>query len=204
MNNEAKNIFNRHAKLYHIIENLSQRKTRNIRKRLLKNASGKVLEVGAGTGSNFEFYPENVNVYAIDFSEKMLEIARKKALKTKNIIKVELMDIENLHYEDNTFDTIVSFCVFCSVPDPVKGLSEIRRVCKSNGVILMLEHVRSKNSYYGRIMDFLNPITSKVFGDNINRNTYSNFLQAGFSKKSISEVRVWSDIIKMYSITNSK
>jgi len=101
------------------------------RKDMLKEAHGKVLEVGAGTGKNFEHYPDDAEVTAIDFSPKMVKIAKKKAAGLSNIVQVLEMDVESMSFDDNTFDAVVTSCVFCSVPHPVTGLKEIRRVCKS-------------------------------------------------------------------------
>ena len=68
------------------------------------------------------------------------------------------MDAQQMAFPDNTFDTVVTSCVFCSVPDPLAGLREIRRVCKPQGRVVMLEHVRSGHPFIGPLMDVLNPI----------------------------------------------
>lgn len=134
-------------------------------------ASGKVLEVGVGTGKNVQYYPENVEVTAIDFSKNMLEFAREKANKYGKKVDLRLMDLQSLEFPDETFDTVITTCVFCSVPDPVKSLQEIQRVCKKDGQIIMLEHVRSKSPMIGAFMDLLNPIVVRIIGANINRDT---------------------------------
>ena len=104
------------------------------RKKLLENASGKTLEVGIGTGKNIPYYPADVDLTGIDFSEKMISKAKEKVAGGKNIKLME-MDAENMKFDDNSFDTVVTSCVFCSVPDPIQGLKEIRRVCKNGGKI---------------------------------------------------------------------
>lgn len=128
------------------------------RKMIWEQAKGKTLEVGVGTGENIRFYPEDVEVTAIDFSEKMLEKAGRKAERLGKKVDLRLMDAQNLEFADETFDTVITTCVFCSVPDPVKGLKEIRRVCKKDGQIIMLEHVRSNKPVIGFFMDLLNPM----------------------------------------------
>jgi len=82
-------------------------------------------------------------------------------------------------FPDNIFDTVIATCVFCSVPNPVKGLLEIRRVCKPDGRIILLEHVRSENPLFGALMDILNPISLHIIGSNINRRTIQNVMEAG-------------------------
>lgn len=79
-----------------------------------------------------------------------------------------------MDFADDTFDMVFTTCVFCSVPDPVKGLLEIRRVCKPNGKIIMIEHVRSEKKALGLVMDIFNPIIVNLYGANINRRTVDN------------------------------
>ena len=171
------------------------------RRKMLREASGKTLEVGVGTGNNIPYYPKDVELTGIDFSEKMISKARKKYGKWDNLQLLE-MDAENMQFEDNTFDTVVTSCVFCSVPDPVRGLKEIKRVCKKDGIILMLEHVRSNKKVTGKIMDILNPVPLNIYGANINRRTYENLLKAGFSEENIEIEQIWSDIVKIFRIRN--
>lgn len=88
-------------------------------------------------------------------------------------------DIQALPFPDDSFDTIISTCVFCSVPDPILGLKELKRVCKPTGKIFMLEHMRSENKILGMVMDLLNPITLSLWGANINRETINNIDHSG-------------------------
>lgn len=164
------------------------------RKAVWNEAHGKVLEVGVGTGKNIQYYPENVEVTAIDFSEKMLEFAREKASKYGKKVDLRLMDAQSLEFPDETFDTVVTTCVFCSVPNPIKGLQEIKRVCKKDGQIIMLEHVRSKKLLMGTFMDLLNPIVVRMVGANINRNTVENLKKAGINVEIEKDLMM--DIVK--------
>lgn len=144
-----------------------------------KLKQSKVLEVGAGTGKNFPYYASDLKVLATDISEKMLERAEKRAAKLNLPIKLEKMDAQHLSLKENSFDSAISTFVFCSVPDPVKGLKEIKRVLKKEGVAVFLEHVRP-SGLLGKIFDFLNPFVYKATGVNINRDTVGNILKAGF------------------------
>lgn len=174
------------------------------RKDLIENIEGKkILEIGVGTGKNIKYYSKDVEVTAIDFSKKMLEKASSK-IGNKNNIELVEMDVESMKFPDNSFDTLVTSFVFCSVPNPVDGLKEMRRVCKNNGKILMLEHMRSQNRIIGKIMDIINFIPLNIYGANINRKTMKNLKKAGFKEEAIDTQNLWSDIVKHIEIRNIK
>ncbi len=118
----------------------------------------------------------------LDFSEGMLKKAKEKLdkLGNKNVV-LKKGDVENLEFKDNTFDYVLTSCVFCSVPNPVKGLKEIRRVLKPNGRLIMLEHVLSKNIVIALFEHIHNPMTKFIMGVNINRNTRKNIILSGMS-----------------------
>jgi phosphatidylethanolamine/phosphatidyl-N-methylethanolamine N-methyltransferase len=166
------------------------------RKRLWAKVEGQhVLEVGVGTGKNFDYYPEGAKITAIDFSPAMLKQAARN--RDRKIVAVELaqMDVQSLCYADNSFDTVVASCVFCSVPAPLKGLKELYRVCKPGGQVLLLEHVLSSRPLLARVMNFLNPLIVGLVGANINRNTVKNVKASGFTLVRVDERS--GDIIKL-------
>ena len=203
MTNRIKKRYNRIAGMYDLMEAPMENMFSKWRKKMLLDASGKALEVGIGTGKNIPHYPAGVDLTGIDFSEKMISKARGKATGSKNI-QLFVMDAQNMEFDDNSFDTLVTSCVFCSVPDPVQGLKEIRRVCKNGGKILMLEHVRSHKKMIGPLMDAFNFIPLNVYGANINRETYKNLLKAGFQPENIDVENLWLDIVKIIRINNEK
>ncbi|PIN87000.1 SAM-dependent methyltransferase [Candidatus Woesearchaeota archaeon CG10_big_fil_rev_8_21_14_0_10_44_13] len=150
------------------------------RKQFILPLKGKILEVGIGTGKNIGYYNKEAEVVGIDFSEKMLQIAEEKLVKSgKRNITLKQMDAENLEFKDNSFDYVVTTCVFCSVPNPIKGLKEIRRVLKPTGKLIMIEHVLSKNPVIALIEHVHNPITKFFMGVNVNRNTKQNIIKSG-------------------------
>lgn len=155
----------------------------------------RVLEVGVGTGANLPFYPEGLALTAIDLSPGMLELARQKAEELNLEVDFQLMDIESLEFMDHTFDTVISSCVFCSVPDPKKGLTEIRRVLRPNGRLLMLEHVRSERPIIGFMMNLANPLIAWWSGENINRQTSKILREVGFV---VGEEHLWVDIVRLF------
>ncbi len=140
----------------------------------------RALEVGVGTGKNLPYYPQNVKVTAIDLSPRMLEKARKKASDLGLGVDLREMDVQHLAFSDHAFDTVFATFVFCSVPDPVLGLQEMRRVCRPGGRLLLLEHMRPGNPILGVLFDMLNPMVVRMMGANINRRTMGNIRKAGW------------------------
>ena len=114
--------------------------------------SDKVLEVGVGTGINTSLYPRNCHVTGIDLSAPMLEKARERKLREglKNIRLLE-MDAANLTFENESFDIVYAPYLVSVVPDPVKVVKEMERVCRPGGKIIILNHFRSANPILSRI-----------------------------------------------------
>jgi ubiquinone/menaquinone biosynthesis C-methylase UbiE len=158
-------------------------------------ARGRTLLVAAGTGADFKYLPEGLEVTAIDFSPKMLEQAKLRIEDCPSPVTLMEADVTCLDLPDAHFDTVVTSCTFCSVPDPVKGLREVRRVLKDEGRMLMFEHVRPSNFYLGFMMDLMNPVV-RLLGPNINRRTADNVRAAGFS--ITGEFNVYLDMVKLF------
>lgn len=154
----------------------------------------RILEVGVGTGKNFPYYPQGVEIDAIDFSPRMLAKARKKILKLNVSVKLHEMDVQDLNFPNETFDTVFATFVFCSVPDPVAGLQELHRVCKPNGRLILLEHMRPANRLVGILFDILNPLVVRLVGANINRRTMNNIRQSGW--RVLEEEHLSSDVVR--------
>jgi len=149
-----------------------------LRKKLLSKAEGKILEIGSGTGVNFELY-EKHDVVAIEPDNKL----RMESLNKVNDKKIKVIsgDAENLVFEDNEFDTVVVMLILCTIPDNKKALLEIRRVCKSGGKILVLEHIKHKNKVLAVIQDILTPVWKKIaMGCHLNRKTVDIIRDLGF------------------------
>lgn len=133
-----------------------------------------------GTGKNFQFYPPGADVTAIDISEGMLAQARQRAERLGTRVSLQVADAQALPYPDATFDTIVATFVFCTVPDPVRGLHEARRVLVPGGRILLLEHVVSERPFLRRIMRWLDALALRLLADHIVRDTVDLVHEAGF------------------------
>ena len=165
------------------------------RQRLRIRISGPTaLEVGVGTGKNFPYYPSGVQIVGVDLSPRMLMRARRKASNRDLSVELGEMDVQNLDFPDHSFDTVFATFVFCSVPDPVDGLRELRRVCRPSGRLLLLEHMRPENFVLGLVFDALNPIVVRMMGANINRRTMDNIRLAGWNVRI--EENLSSDIVR--------
>ena len=145
----------------------------------------RVLEVGVGTGKNMDYWPEGVQMTAVDLTPGMLLFAQQHAQTLGIAADLRLGDIQALDFPDKSFDTIVGTCVFCSVPDPVRGLHELARVVKPDGRIFLLDHVRIDRPIIGTLMDGLNPLIVRLWGANINRRTVENVTRAGLRIESV-------------------
>jgi len=155
----------------------------------------KTLEVGVGTGKNLDYYPDGVEVTAVDLSPRMLKRAQKRAGLLELDVRLIEMDAQNLAFPDHCFDTVFATFVFCSVPNPVEGLKELRRVCKPDGRLVVLEHVRPGNRTLGILFDVLNPFVVRMMGANINRRTIDNIRAAGWQIQT--DERLSSDIVRL-------
>ncbi len=105
-----------------------------------------------------------------------------------------VMDVQHLEFPDRTFDAVAATCVFCSVPDPVAGLRELKRVVRTGGDIWLMEHVRIDRPVIGTLMDLMNPMMVRMMGANINRQTVENVRRAGLQIVSVENLG--GDLVK--------
>ncbi|MDF1499773.1 MAG: class I SAM-dependent methyltransferase [Anaerolineales bacterium] len=181
----TKTRYGRIAPIYDFLEAIPELRYRSWREHFWRKVAGTLdagdllLEVGVGTGKNIPFWPEGVAVTAIDLTPGMVKRAHRRARKLGVSADILEGDVQDLKYADNHFDAATATFVFCSVPDPMRGLRELARVVKPTGHIVLMEHVRSPNPVLGKLMDVLNPIIRSLMGPNINRNTVANVNSAG-------------------------
>ena len=146
--------------------------------------NARLLEVGAGTGLNFVFYPPNARGVATEPSREMLKIANDKA--RPDGVRLVQSCAESLPFNDDSFDAALATLVFCSVDSPRRAFTELQRVVKSGGTILLLEHVRP-NGLLGPIFDLLNLLTVPICDDHFNRRTVEEARTAGLQVLHVDE-----------------
>lgn len=164
------------------------------KERLFAKLSGRCLMVAVGTGQDLQHLPTGLRLVAIDISRGMLTRAREPARAYRGVLHLLQTDAQALPFPDRSFDTAVAVCTFCSVPDPVRGLREIRRVLEPDGRLLLFEHVRSRIAPIGLMQDLMTPLTRRL-GPAMNRDTLRNVERAGFSL--VREQNAYLDIMKV-------
>lgn len=161
---------------------------------LFKNLKGRVLYIGIGTGQEIVNFPPGLDITAADLSYEMLKRSHERVENYPGNIHRCQMDAETTAFADNTFDTVVTVCVLCTVKRPITCLEEIKRVLKPDGELVMFEHVLSKNPVYGIILKTMSHLTEYLEGTYLDRNTIANVEKAGF--KIHSHKNVYLDIVK--------
>ena len=181
--------YQRISPIYDKIEWLMERRFKPWRQKLWQSVHGaEILEVGVGTGKNIEYWPKDVEITAIDLTPGMLDIARHRAWSLDWDADLRLGDVQSLEFPSASFDTVVATFVFCSVPDPIRGLREIGRIVRPDGQILLLEHVRIDRPIVGTLMDVLAPLIVRLNGANINRRTVENVRIAGLQIDRVEDL----------------
>jgi ubiquinone/menaquinone biosynthesis C-methylase UbiE len=148
------------------------------RRWLVGGATGRTLDVGCGTGRNLPLFDARARVIGLDPTRDALLAARRRAPG----IPLIQGDAQALPFRDGAFDTVVSGLVFCSVPDPARGLAEVKRVLRPGGTLRMLEHVRARGGLKARVQDRWQPLWTRLTGGcHWNRETERTVEAAGFA-----------------------
>lgn len=169
---------------------LERTKLSDLRRRVVGAASGTILEIGAGTGANVAHYHPGVTVTAIDLRPLHLQAAGEKARNRRTSVdfSAACADAQQLPFPDKTFDTVLGTLVFCSIAQPEAALVEVRRVLRSGGQLILLEHVRGRTPITKRLTDWLHPLWFAMQGVcHLNRDTTAAVAAAGFRIDATSD-----------------
>ena len=157
----------------------------------------RVLELGVGTGLSLDAYPPHCHVTGIDLAPDMLERAQDKVNRNGwRHLTLEQGDALNLKFADDSFDYLMAFHVVSVVPDPVRMMREAQRVCRPGGVITIINHFRSPNPTFARVMRAIDPITRRIgwttlhLGDVLDRQGWHVERQGKTSSRSLFTIVV--------------
>ncbi len=154
---------------------------KDVRKELAGGAGGRILEIGAGTGANFAYYADGLEVVATEPDPYMIRQAKAKAADSKARIELKQAPAAALPFEDASFDTVVGTLVMCSVEDQAEALAEVHRVLKPTGEYRFMEHIRFENPIGGLAQTLIAPFWGWVgAGCHPNRRTVDAIRDAGF------------------------
>lgn len=154
------------------------------REALLAPLTGKILDVGCGTGVNFQYFRKDAEVIGIEPSAPMLAYAKKKLDQYPNI-KVYNLGVNDPKVDEiiqpGSLDYVISTLVLCTIPDPKKAIQNYKKWLKPGGQLIVLEHIKSESQFYGGLQEILNPVWKGLAdGCNLNRHTDQYILEAGF------------------------
>jgi len=175
--------------IFPIANDLISRQFDHRRKQLLGNISGKVLEIGFGTGRSTSCYPASATeIVGLEPNPGMLNKA--KAIIARNHsdrVRLVQGSVEQLPFPDQEFNNIVTFFVLCSVPNPQASIQEIKRVMKPGGNLFFIEHTAQPVGTLTRKMqELLQPLWGKMAcGCHLNRNTLPELEKAGFKIRDL-------------------
>lgn len=124
----------------------------------------KILEIGVGTGLSLPMYPRNIRIVGIDLSVEMLNVARKRVADQSlyEVESLQIMDAEQMDFPDHSFDKVIAMYVLSVTPNPARLIREMRRVCRVNGEIVIVNHFRSRYRAINAIERILQPFSDLI------------------------------------------
>lgn len=150
------------------------------RSQTCKHARGNVLEIAIGTGRNLPHYPPDVQITGIDLSPAMLRVADDRAQQLGLEVALAVGDAQALSFPDASFDTVVATLALCSIPDDRQAITEMARILRPDGQLLLLEHVRSPILPVQVVQRLLNPVVVRLLADHILRDPLDHLMEHGF------------------------
>jgi len=191
-------VYSTIARLYDLLDlPFEYGRYRPLRKVLWRGLNGRILDAGIGTGRNMPYYPAGADMVGIDLSEAMLKRAAERQRRLGATVDMHLGNICETAFEDQSFDAIVSSFLFCVLDDQLQlsALRELRRLCKPDGEIRILEYAYSKKPVRRVIMNLWAPWVQFAYGARFDRDTGQYASAAGL--KIVEDRFVHGDIIKL-------
>ena len=161
------------------------------RKKIVPNASGNILEIGIGSGLNLPFYEKSKinNLYGIDPSSELCNMAKKTASDNEIDVNLLINGAEEIELPKDSIDTVVMTYTLCTIPNPMDALKEIKRVMKNDAKMLFCEHGTAPDKNITKWQNRINPIWGKLFGGcNINRDIPNILKENGFKINTLDQM----------------
>jgi ubiquinone/menaquinone biosynthesis C-methylase UbiE len=155
-----------------------------------ESMSGRVLELGIGTGLNLPHYRPDADLTAVDLSPDMLDRARARAASLGRSIALQEADMTHLPFPDDHFDAVVSTLTLCTVPDPVAAAREANRVCRRGGELRFFEHGRGSSALVVALERLLQPATLWLEADHLLRDPRRVLEDAGVTVADVARTHL--------------
>ena len=181
----VRRIYDRNPAGYHRGSALTERLLAARRRKVGEIVTGRLLDIGFGTGLSLPHYPALVKVIGIDASLGMLRFARGEAASLGRPVQLLEMDAEHLGFPDRTFDSVAFNLCLCTIGDPGRAVREALRVARPGAPMTFLEHVRSDVLPIALLQDALSPVLVALEQDHFNRRTEETIRRVGVEVISV-------------------
>jgi len=181
----VRRIYDRNPAAYHRGSVLTERLLAGRRRKVGETVTGRVLDIGFGTGLSLPHYPPSVSVVGIDASLGMLEFGRQEAARLGRPVQLLEMDAEHLGFDDRSFDSVAFNLCLCTIGDPERAVQEAIRVARPGAPMTFLEHVRSHLLPIALLQDAASPLLVALEQDHYNRRTEETIRRAGVEVISV-------------------
>jgi ubiquinone/menaquinone biosynthesis C-methylase UbiE len=183
--NRVRRFYDRDPARYHRGSVVTERVLSRWRQKVGESVTGRLLDIGFGTGLSLPHYPPSVEVVGVDASLGMLRFAQQEASERGKRVRLVQLDAEHLAFPDQSFDSVAFNLCLCTIPNPAQALQEAMRVARPGAPMVFLEHVRSHLLPVALLQEALNPIFVALEHDHVNRRTADAVRRAGVGVVSI-------------------